>query len=217
MNNPVPVLIDDEVAEIEASQIKRRESLAFHQAEYPNLPTPPYIAEIDSLCATVRALREKYESLKSKIAWHRDGVGPDVPVLQERYDKLIAERNALRTGLHNIYHVITDEECNAAVALGMATSAVSSLINQNTALREQLARAGEVGLRNAQLIDRIRAWSKCADGYPLDEHINNIATQLAQVTQEQQQCLEVQKRGVHSSTTCPCVIAMEASDEQPQP
>lgn len=35
----------------------------------------------------------------------------------------------------------------------------------------------EVGRHNAQLVDRIRLWSKCEDGYPLDEHINNIATQ----------------------------------------
>jgi len=29
------------------------------------------------------------------IAWHRDGIGPDVPVLQPRYDALITERNRL--------------------------------------------------------------------------------------------------------------------------
>lgn len=60
----------------------------------------------------------------------------------------------------------------------------AELERENTVPREQLARVDEVGLRNAQLIDRIRARSKCADGYPLDEHINNITTQLAQVTQE---------------------------------
>lgn len=67
MTNPVKLLSDDEVAEIEASQIKRRESLAFHQAEYPNLPTPPYIAEIDSLCATVRALRDENSDLRESV------------------------------------------------------------------------------------------------------------------------------------------------------
>lgn len=45
-----------------------------------------------------------------------------------------------------------------------------------------------VGLQNAQLLDTIRAWSKCEDGYPLDEHINNIATQNAALrTQNQTQ------------------------------
>lgn len=33
----------------------------------------------------------------------------------------------------------------------------------------------QIGLHNAQLVDRIRTWSRCEDGYPLDEHINNIA------------------------------------------
>lgn len=51
------------------------------------------------------------------------------------------------------------------------------------ALREKHTRLAEVSGEWANLLDRIRLWSKCADGYPLDEHINNIATQLAQLTQ----------------------------------
>ena len=47
----------------------------------------------------------------------------------------------LTTGLVNIYHVITGEACKHGVALGMATSAVSSLKSENAALREQLAEA----------------------------------------------------------------------------
>lgn len=43
--------------------------------------------------------RGKYEDLKQNIAWHCDGVGPDVPVLQPRYDALIAEHNRLRAEL----------------------------------------------------------------------------------------------------------------------
>lgn len=49
----------------------------------------------------------------------------------------------LSTGLVNIYHVITGEACPHGVALGMATSAVSSLKSENAALREQLDRACE--------------------------------------------------------------------------
>lgn len=57
----------------------------------------------------------------------------------------------------------------------LATPAtVSALIAEVERLRLGM----EVALRNAQLIDRIRLWSKCADGYPLDEHINNIATKV---------------------------------------
>lgn len=41
MTDQVKLLSDDEVAKIEAAQVKRRESLAFHRTEYPNLPTPP--------------------------------------------------------------------------------------------------------------------------------------------------------------------------------
>lgn len=33
-------------------------------------------------------LRESTASLRAKFPWHRDGKGPDVPVLQERYDAL---------------------------------------------------------------------------------------------------------------------------------
>lgn len=42
------------------------------------------------------------------------------------------------------------------------------------ALRAENERLTTVSGEWAGLIDRIRAWSKCADGYPLDEHINNI-------------------------------------------
>jgi hypothetical protein len=51
------ILTEDEVAEIETAQVKRRESLAFHQSGYPGLPSPDYIEQIDALCQTVRALR----------------------------------------------------------------------------------------------------------------------------------------------------------------
>jgi hypothetical protein len=52
---------------------------------------------------------------------------------------------------------------------------------------EQLQLGTEVALRNAQLLDRIRLWSKCADGYPLDEHINNIAVKVERQAQELEQ------------------------------
>lgn len=49
--------------------------------------------------------------------------------------------------------------------------ALCATVKHLRARHEQLALAsGEW----ATLLDRIRAWSKCKDGYPLDEHINNI-------------------------------------------
>lgn len=80
-------------------------------------------------------------------------------------------------------HLEFDNSVNNMALIARAPELLKALADEVTALREQFARVGEVGLRNAELIDRIRAWSKCADGYPLDEHINNITTQLAQVTQ----------------------------------
>lgn len=51
------------------------------------------IKERDDLKLQLSSLQEK---VKTKLAWHRDGIGPDVPVLQERYDNLIKERDELR-------------------------------------------------------------------------------------------------------------------------
>ena len=42
------------------------------------------------------------------------------------------------TGLANIYHVITGEECGHDVALGMATSAVSGLMSERDALKQRV-------------------------------------------------------------------------------
>ena len=61
------VLNEEQTAEIETAQVKRRESLAFHQSEYPGLPTPDYIAQIDALCQTVKALRGQIDLLQSQI------------------------------------------------------------------------------------------------------------------------------------------------------
>ena len=52
---PPQLPFEEAIAEIEAQQVKRRESLAFHQSEYPGLPSPSYIDEIDALIQTVRA------------------------------------------------------------------------------------------------------------------------------------------------------------------
>jgi hypothetical protein len=67
--------------------------------------------------------QEKYESLRSKVAWHRDGKGPDIPVLQPRYDALRAEVSRLKSeverlrfDLHQAEGWIADvEEREAAV------------------------------------------------------------------------------------------------------
>lgn len=68
------------------------------------------------------------------------------------------------------------------------------------ALRKKHSQLGKVSAEWASLLDRIRAWSKCADGYPLDEHINNIATRLAQVEQERndlRSSLDTERRAVN--------------------
>lgn len=62
------ILTEAQIAEIEAAQIKRRESLAFHQSEYPGLPSPPYINEIDALIATVRSLQAERDALRDSAS-----------------------------------------------------------------------------------------------------------------------------------------------------
>lgn len=68
---------------------------------------------------------------------------------------------------------------------------VHALCQTVRVLRAENERLATVSGEWAGLLDRIRAWSKCADGYPLDEHINNITvdrerlqSQLEQVTKE---------------------------------
>lgn len=43
----------------------------------------------------------------------------------------------------------------------------------------------------------------------LQENEKSLKAQLAQVEQGRELCRQVQKRGEHSSTTCPCIVAME--------
>ena len=75
-------------AEIEA-RAKKYKGLADRAATPADTEVIRWLAkQVATLCQTLRAARAQYESLKSKITWHRDGVGPDVPVLQERYDTL---------------------------------------------------------------------------------------------------------------------------------
>jgi len=79
---------------------------------------------VDSIAAVLsgkdeelRQLREKYDSLKSKIAWHRDGVGPDVPVLQERYDSLCEELRQARAQMERIKFEDHIDACDTAAHL----------------------------------------------------------------------------------------------------
>lgn len=60
-------------------------------SNYPNAEM--YTADSNGLIDELR----RVHSILSKIAWHRGDVGsPDVPVLQERYDTLLAERERLQ-------------------------------------------------------------------------------------------------------------------------
>lgn len=61
--------------------------------------------------------------------------------------------------------------------IACARTDIPALCATVRALREKHTRLAEASDEWASLLDRIRLWSKCADGYPLDEHINNITTQ----------------------------------------
>lgn len=63
------------------------------------------IKERDELELRLSSLQEK---VKTKLAWHRDGIGPDVPVLQERYDNLIKERDELRAERTRLREVVQE-------------------------------------------------------------------------------------------------------------
>lgn len=56
-------------------------------------------AQIQGLMNSLAKSQQEVERLRKtmeKWAWHRDGNGPDVPVLQERYDRLRSELDTLR-------------------------------------------------------------------------------------------------------------------------
>ena len=57
-------------------------------------------------------------------------------------------------GLANLYHAITGKTCERYIALGMATSAVSSLISERDALRDDAERLARMELR----------WKKAIEG-----------------------------------------------------
>lgn len=124
MTDPVKLLSDDEVAEVAAM---------FPYAEYQPTRSPDevdpcefckgtiddhkancVVPHVHALCQTVRALREQLA--QSQAGYQRATIG-----------------------LSNLYHVITNERCDDAVALGMATSAVGSLIRLRDELKDQLA------------------------------------------------------------------------------
>lgn len=77
-----------------------------------------------------------------------------------------------------------------------------ALIRDWRALKAKNETLGDVGLRNAQLIDRIRVWSKCADGYPLDEHINNIATENERLREERAKAIKLLSPDVPRTDLC---------------
>jgi hypothetical protein len=45
-------------------------------------------AERDELARKLKEAEAKFEKVRKSVAWHRNGKGPDVPVLQTRYDAL---------------------------------------------------------------------------------------------------------------------------------
>lgn len=77
-----------------------------------------------------------------------------------------------------------------------------ALVRDWRALKAKNETLGDVGLRNAQFIDRIRVWSKCADGYPLDEHINNIATENERLREERAKAIKLLSPDVPRTDLC---------------
>lgn len=57
--------------------------------------------------------------------------------IEERLEKVALD------GLANLYHAITGKECEKYVALGMATSAVSTLKHSHAQLKEELLNAAK--------------------------------------------------------------------------
>lgn len=74
------------------------------------------VKERDELRLRLSSLQEK---VKTTLAWHRDGVGPDVPVLQERYDNLIKERNELRAERTPLVDVLRQARAAAQIRSDM--------------------------------------------------------------------------------------------------
>jgi hypothetical protein len=129
--------------------------------------------EHDALCATVRALRAENERLRtdvgrfSALADERhdllsaerranDDLRAERSKILESLERAQEERNRLGTGLANLYHVITGRTCDKHVALGMATSAVSSLqfqLEQVTKERDTLRNSASLVAFQAHQID----------------------------------------------------------------
>jgi hypothetical protein len=56
-------------------------------------------AERDELARKLAEAEAKFEKVRKSVAWHRDGKGPDVPVLQPRYDALQQRADAAEATL----------------------------------------------------------------------------------------------------------------------
>ena len=65
-------------------------------------------------------------------------------------------------------------EWHIANFIAASKTNVDALCQTVKALQEKFEQLNVVSGEWARTLDRIRAWSKCDDGYPLDEHINNI-------------------------------------------
>lgn len=108
--------------------------------------------DIPALCHDWRVLRAKVERIKSKTAWHRDGVGPDVPVLQERYDKLIAQRNDLQSQLEQVTKERDEEKRLRSELKEIAQTGIAEVSSVGSALKD-----------NAITDFRARAIALCRD------------------------------------------------------
>jgi hypothetical protein len=53
-------------------------------------------------CERLQDEVKRLKAITEKVAWHRRGHGPDVPVLQDRYDILVAERDILLNTVEKI-------------------------------------------------------------------------------------------------------------------
>lgn len=234
MADPMKLLSDDEVAEIEARA---------------NAVTPRYCVDWEKgrhALLQDRGWRSASEEQPRTIAtFDRENGYLGLLFCAEARTDIPALCAAVRTLRQQ------NQELKAIVDIGTSDDPGTALAKVHriqdeatTALREQLAQRDQFLSDSAETEDRCRdllaAYDQSsAEGVvPLDEvvrlvvgqlahwqdrtrertgEVERLQSELAQVTRERQLCLQVQKRGIHSSVMCPCVIAMEASNESPQP
>lgn len=106
-----------------------------------------------------------------------------MPEAQTEFDKAEVERRAEKGALQalaNLYHAITGKDCERYNAIGMATSAVSSLMADNASIRSAnralLAVVDE--LRTAVMSTRDEALEEAAQMAERDFAPSNVAADI---------------------------------------